>query len=155
MILLFLFVAVVVSIETRVVSDHRIDLITDHYPRVVKLQVCKNQDECHEKHVKDPKSRIVRLEDSSWDHVELSVVITKADGTVEDPIQVRVNKPPPAEHHYWYIISIGCIVVGLAGLYVYMIKFPVSTSTGMYESQKKKNQDLARQMGLYDEERNE
>lgn len=157
MILLVLFAAVAVSLETRVVSDHRIDIITDYYPKVVKLQVCNVQDTCHEKHVEDPESRIVSLdgEDSSWDHVELSVIITKADGTSEDPVNVRVNKPPPVQYHYWYIISIVCIVVGMVGLYIYMVKVPATTKTGAYESQRQKNQELARQMGLYDEERNE
>lgn len=154
MILLFI-ITLAVALETRVVSRTRIDLITDNYPHVMRVDVCK-QSQCSREPIPDPQSRIIELTTSDWDEVKVHVTVEEPDGTFRPLELLRITPPKPIPRHYWYIITLVGMAIGLAGLYVLVVYLPeYKSGKELYQSPKQRDRELAERMGLYNEEEDE
>lgn len=150
---MWLFILLVVvgnALQLHYVSPTRVDIVTNHYVRLERLSLCLDNHcvpkECH------PVNRVILLNDTKWDCLEVTLVELHADGTtLRDPQDYQLRVPPPPARHYWWVVDTSVFVLAVIGILLSM-KY-VSRGSGQYETQLQKDRHLATELeNVYREE---
>lgn len=160
MILLLLLLALCSAqdLEYRVLSAHRVDLISlDYYVHARLIELCNIR--CTPVESISDNDRILQFNHTQgeWRTMNLTVDLIRPDGMLYETRYLNVPFPqgPPREpavpgYHWYYGTFVG-ICVGLCIIYLILIKYQPVDPNKTYISKKARDQLLAKEMGIYNE----
>lgn len=141
-VLYLLLLGVATALRLEYISPTRVDIVTDHYIRLDRLEVC-HKDVCRVKPC-DPVDRVITLDDTDeWDCLQVKLTELLADGTtVRDPQDIELRRPPPEPLHVWWIVDGVVLVVAAVGICAAVKYIPERLGHRQYLSQAQKDRQL-------------
>lgn len=140
--MLLFFVGVVGALRLDYVSPTRVDIVTDHYVRLERLELCYNN-VCQAKEC-DPTDRVLSFnENVPWDCLQVTLTELHADGTVlRDSQEMELRRPPPQPLHVWWMVDAVVLLVAAVGIFAAVKYIPEHLGHRRYSSQVQKDRQL-------------